>query len=366
MKTLTTVPVPLGDRAYAIQIGRDWLEEAGVALAEALVGGRGVLVTDARLEALWGPRVRQGLSRGGIHVETCVIPAGEPAKTLSTVEGIYDWLLERRYGRQTALIALGGGVVGDVAGFAAATFLRGLGLAQMPTSLLAMVDSSIGGKTGVNHPRGKNLIGAFKQPAIVIVELAFLDTLPAEELSAGLAEVVKYGMIADESLFKFLEARAEAALARDPDTLTRLIARSCEIKAAVVAQDETETGLRAILNFGHTFAHAVETLQGYQGLRHGEAVAGGMVAACRLGEIVGGLSPEVTERLRSLLARLRLPASLPAFPPELYFEAMRADKKARDGRLRFVVPSGIGEVALREGVAESAARASLLAAMDPG
>lgn len=365
MKTLTTIDVELGDRSYPIRIGRGWVGEIGAMIKEALPVGRLAVITNPEIESLWAGRVIESMVSAGLEAEVFAIPEGEGAKTLDTVALIYDFLIERHYDRQSALVALGGGVVGDVAGFAAATFLRGIGLVQLPTSLLAMVDSSVGGKTGVNHRLGKNLIGAFKQPALVGIELDFLGTLPEAEFKAGLAEVVKYGMIEDTSLFDFIEENAGKLPGCDEDALVRLVARSCEIKAGVVAEDEREMGRRAILNFGHTFAHAAEALSAYSGVRHGEAVAMGMVAACRLGEIAGDFPESSTARLISLLERLGLPVALPKFPVEDYLGAMRSDKKVRSGRLRFVVPVEIGRVELRDDVEESQIVAALRATFEP-
>lgn len=361
MKTLETVRVDLGERAYPIRIGRGWIEELSETLAEIAPGRRLALITHPNVREHWEARVCDPLRQAGRDLSVFEIAEGEASKSLETLSLIYDFLVERQFDRATVIIALGGGVVGDVAGFAAATFLRGVDFVQLPTSLLAMVDSSVGGKTGVNHPLGKNLLGAFKQPIFVGIELDFLSTLPQEELRAGLAEVVKYGMIADAEFFDFMEKNAEAALALESETLQRIVTRSCEIKADVVGKDETEQGLRAILNFGHTFAHAAEALSEYGGLRHGEAVAAGMVAACRLGEAVTEFSAEDTQRLEALLKRLELPTALPEHPVEDYLRVMRSDKKARGGRLRFIVPTRIGRVELRDDIDEAVVRETLRA-----
>lgn len=356
MKTLETVRVDLGERAYPIRIGRGWIEDLGEMLAEIAPGRRLALITHPNVQQHWQAKVCDPLVAAGRDLNVCTIPEGETSKSLETLSLIYDFLIERQLDRGTAIIALGGGVVGDIAGFAAATFLRGVDFIQLPTSLLAMVDSSVGGKTGVNHRLGKNLLGAFKQPVLVGIELDFLSTLPDEELRSGLAEVVKYGMIADAPFFGYLESNAESLLSLEPDPLQRIVTRSCEIKADVVTQDETEQGLRAILNFGHTFAHAAEALTEYGGIRHGEAVAAGMVAACRLGEAVAGFAPEDTRRLEKLLERLGLPTRLPAKPLGDYLRKMYSDKKVRAGRLRFVVPTKIGHVELRDDIEEATVR----------
>lgn len=359
MKLLSTVPVELGADSYSIQIGEGWIEDLGKTLNSVAPEGRIVIVTNPEIGARWLESVSGSLESADREVETLEIPEGEAVKNLETVSTLYDYLIERNHERSSILLALGGGVVGDVVGFAAATFLRGVRLVQLPTSLLAMVDSSIGGKTGVNHRLGKNLVGAFKQPCFVGIELDFLETLPEEEFRAGMAEVVKYGMISDAGLFDYIEANLGAICARETDSLAHIVTRSCEIKAQVVSKDEFESGLRAILNFGHTFGHAAEALARYTGLRHGEAVAGGMMAACRLGETTAGFDPESTARLGRLLAELGLPTRLPAKPIRDYVAAMRRDKKVKAARLRFVVPTRIGEVEIRDDIEEAAAIGAL-------
>jgi 3-dehydroquinate synthase len=319
-----------------------------------------MVVTNPGIGARWAAPVLESLREAGYPPGICEIPEGEEHKRLDTVALIYDRLIAERHSRQSGLIALGGGVVGDIAGFAAATFLRGIAYNQLPTSLLAMVDSSVGGKTGVNHPRGKNLIGAFWQPTFVGIDLDFLTTLPEEELRAGMAEIIKYGVIADPDLFEYLEQCIEAAMARDPAVLGHLVARSCEIKAEVVARDEREADLRTILNYGHTFAHAVESLSRYGVVRHGVAVAMGMVAASRLAEAAGLVSTDATQRIESLLRRVGLPVHLPRFDVEAYWEAMGADKQVRDGRIRFVLPDRIGHVR----VSDAAPRDVVLRVLD--
>lgn len=340
------VRVELGERSYPIRIGAGWIDRLGQALARTFPPRPCALVTNPEINRLWGERVVDVLNAAGYRVSVCEIPEGERHKTLATVASIYDHLLAERHSRQSGVIALGGGVVGDIAGFAAATFMRGVAFIQLPTTLLAMVDSSVGGKTGVDHPAGKNLIGAFWQPTFVGIELDFLKTLPDVELRAGMAEVIKYGIIYDAAMFADIEANIDAALARDPQVLTRLIRRSCQIKAEVVARDEREGGLRAILNFGHTFGHAAEKLTGYAALRHGEAVAAGMVAAMRLAAQRKLISGADAERVEKLVARAGLPTQMPRFTAEEYWGAMGADKKVRDGKIRFVLPTAIGRVGM--------------------
>jgi 3-dehydroquinate synthase len=305
--------------------------------------GRGVEV------ALQGAEFKTGLA---------VVPAGEASKSLAQAANLYDALYDLAADRQTVVVAVGGGVVGDLAGFAAATYNRGLPLLMVPTTLLAMVDSSVGGKVGVNHPRGKNLIGAFHQPAGVWIDTAYLATLPGREFLSGLAEVVKYGVILDAEFFAFLEASAAALRVREPEVLVPVVARCCRLKADVVEKDEREeTGLRAVLNYGHTFAHAFETVGGYGGWLHGEAVAAGMVCASRLAERHGLIRPELTDRQRRLLAAFALPtAPNPAWSVDEQIAVMRRDKKATGGRMRFVLPRKLGEVAMFDDVPEALVR----------
>jgi 3-dehydroquinate synthase len=289
----------------------------------------------------------------GFHPDLVVLPAGETQKSLAVASQLYDRLAERKADRQTLVAAVGGGVVGDLAGFVAATYARGVPLLMVPTTLLAMVDSSVGGKVGVNHPRAKNLIGAFHQPVGVWIDTALLATLPDREYRSGLAEVVKYGVILDADFFGYLEANAEAILQRRPEAVRNVVARCCRLKADIVERDEREeTGLRAVLNYGHTFGHAFETAAGYGTWLHGEAVAAGMVCASRLAERCGLVQAELTERQRLLLARFGLPTAPQRWPLETLLAAMGRDKKARAGRLRFVLPRRLGEVTLVDDVPE--------------
>jgi 3-dehydroquinate synthase len=298
------------------------------------------------------------LREAGFRTAVATVPAGEGSKSLAELSRLYDALYDMAADRRTAVVAVGGGVVGDLGGFAAATYNRGLPLLMVPTTLLAMVDSSVGGKTGVNHPKGKNLIGAFHQPAGVWIDTAFLDTLPDREFRSGLAEVVKYGVILDADFFEELEANAGAILDRDPERLQAIIARSCRLKADVVEKDEREeTGLRAVLNYGHTFAHAFEAVAGYGTWLHGEAVAAGMVCAGRLAERLGRVPDGFTRRQAQLLEAFGLPtAPLPGWPADALIDAMRRDKKAAGGSLRFVLPTRLGHVELVDGVQESLVR----------
>jgi 3-dehydroquinate synthase len=301
--------------------------------------------------------VSDALAAAGFTPMTVILQPGEAHKALAVATQLYDRLAEARADRHTLVVAVGGGVVGDVAGFVAATYARGVPLLMVPTTLLAMVDSSVGGKVGINHPLAKNLIGAFHQPVGVWIDTATLATLPDREYRSGLAEVVKYGVILDPELFAFLEGNADAVRERAAEAVRHLVARSCQLKADVVRQDEREeTGHRAILNYGHTFAHAFETVGGYGTWLHGEAVAAGMVCAARLGEVRGLVGPEFTLRLQRLLVRLRLPTRPERWPLEEVLATMRGDKKAVAGRLRLVLPRRLGEAALFDDVPEEDVR----------
>ena len=345
-KHVDRIRVELGERSYPIRIGNGWIATLGEELKASFSPRSCVLVTNPAIGRLWAEPVMESLAKAGYKVSLCELPEGEDHKTLATVGLVYDHMIAGKHTRQSGIIALGGGVIGDMAGFAAATLLRGIAFVQLPTTLLAMVDSSVGGKTGVNHPLGKNLIGAFWQPTFVGIELKFLETLLDEELRSGMAEVIKYGVIADEALFEYLEEHVERALARDPEVLTHLITRSCQIKAEVVGRDEREGGLRAILNYGHTFGHAAEALTHYQGLRHGESVAMGMIAAARLAGSRGMLGEGEISRIEDLVRRAGLPTQMPRFTLEDYWIKMGSDKKVRDGKIQFVLPESLGRVRL--------------------
>ena len=360
--------VALGPRSYPIRVGGDDPDGFGAfarAALDATWAGRGcrqgLIVTDENL-APGAPRLVDSLRGVGISAEVAAIPPGEASKGLDHALALFDRLVAMKADRHACVVALGGGVVGDLAGFVAATYARGLPLLMVPTSLLAQVDSSVGGKVGVNHPRAKNIIGAFHQPIGVWIDTASLATLPPRELRCGLAEVVKYGMILDAEFFSFLEASADAILAREPAPIRRIIARSCELKADVVSRDEREeTGLRAVLNFGHTIGHAIEAVAGYGGpFQHGEAVAAGMVAESRLAERLGWIGPEVTARLVSLLRRFGLPVDAPGLDPDALLDAMGRDKKNKGGRIRFVLPREIGRVELTDAAGEAEIRGALI------
>ena len=336
MSATRTITVELGDRSYPIVIGSGLLD-GGFDLAPHLAGNDCLIVSNTTVAPLYLDQLRGNL--GGIAVESINLPDGEAFKTVETASMVLDKLVGSRANRDTTVIALGGGVVGDITGFAAACYMRGVAFIQVPTTLLAQVDSSVGGKTGVNHPQGKNLIGAFHQPSIVLIDTDTLSTLPDRELKAGLAEVIKHGAIADSEFFAWLEENMPALLTKDPDALAHAVHRSCEIKAQVVAEDERESGKRAILNFGHTFGHAIEHCQGYGEWLHGEAVAAGMVMAAEL----SGLDDSDLGRLRTLIGAAGLPVKPPALGSQTLLVAMGMDKKVVRNQLRFVLLDGLGK-----------------------
>jgi 3-dehydroquinate synthase len=336
MTDTRSITVELGERSYPIVIGSGLLG-GGFDLAAHVAGPDCLVVTNETVEPLYLEALVADLQ--GKQVSAICLPDGEAYKTLETVEDILDTLVERGANRDTTLAALGGGVVGDIAGFAAACYMRGVDFVQVPTTLLAQVDSSVGGKTGVNHASGKNLIGAFHQPRAVLIDTDTLETLPDREFRAGLAEIVKYGAIVDAEFFAWLEGNIDALLAREAPALAVAIRRSCELKAEIVAEDERESGRRAILNFGHTFGHAIERCQGYGEWLHGEAVAAGMVMAARL----GGADRATAERLEALLGRAGLPTRPPGVAPADLLAAMGMDKKVQGKRLRFVLLHELGD-----------------------
>ena len=326
---------------------------------------RAAIVTNDVVAPLYLERVERALAQARATTTRIIVTDGEQAKDWRTLERVFDQLLAARCGRDTVLVALGGGVVGDLAGFAAAIYQRGIPFIQVPTTLLAQVDSSVGGKTAINHPRGKNMVGAFHQPLAVISDTATLDTLPKRELRAGLAEVIKHGLILDRSFADWLDHNLAALLARERSALAHAVRRSCELKAQVVAADERETGLRAILNFGHTFGHAFEAGAGYGEWLHGEAVAAGMVMAAELSARVGLLSRADAARVRALIARAGLPVAGPALSAERILELMQVDKKAVAGRIRFVLLNGIGAALVKGDVDERIVREVIAACHAP-
>jgi 3-dehydroquinate synthase len=346
---MQTVTVALGERSYTIHIGQGMLDEVGKVLAELSVTKKALVVTQPAIAAAYGDRVLQSLRAQGFSAEAFEVLDAEEAKSLGWLERIYDRAVELRLDRRSPIIAAGGGVVGDLAGFAAATYMRGVPFVQIPTTLLGQVDSSIGGKTAINHPRGKNLIGAFYQPRVVLIDVDTLQTLSERELRSGLAEVVKYGVIAKPDLFELLEGCTTDGLLQDGALLTRVIRDCCQIKADVVAVDEHETGIRAILNFGHTFGHAIEAAGGFSTYTHGEAVSIGMIWATDLSQRMGLCQPELLVRMKRLLQSLGLPIVLKA-PIAGIRETLLLDKKAVGGRLRFILVEGLGQVSIRDDI----------------
>lgn len=359
------VRVDLGPRSYDILVGSELLDLVGRVIADLGRTTHAWVVSDEHVAPWYLSRVCDSLRDCGIRADTWVVPAGEPSKSLETAAAGWQSLIESHADRGTVVAALGGGVVGDLAGFLAATYARGLRLFQIPTSLLAQVDSSVGGKVGINLPQAKNMVGAFHQPMGVVADVGTLRTLPPREYASGLGEVVKYGMILDAPFFSQLEAEADALLRQDAEVLCRVVARCCRLKADVVEQDEREeSGLRAVLNYGHTFAHAFETLTGYGAWLHGEAVSAGMHCAALLAAQLGLLSPEVVRRQAELLRRLGLPIQPPKLSPQDVVACMMHDKKVRHGQLRLVLPTEIGHVTLVDAVSPEQVVAALRAAAE--
>jgi 3-dehydroquinate synthase len=350
---MQTVRVALGERSYPVHIGNGLIDRADLVLPH-LVRQQVAVVTDTTVAPIYLQRFSRPLIDAGVEVIPIVVRDGEASKRWETADAVFDALLEHRCGRDTTLIALGGGVVGDLAGFAAAVYQRGVPYIQVPTTLLAQVDSSVGGKTAINHPRGKNMIGAFHQPRAVLADVDTLASLPVRELRAGLAEVVKHGFIRDAAFVAWLEAHVDRLLALDRDALAHAVARSVEIKADIVARDERETGERALLNFGHTFGHAIEIGLGYGEWLHGEAVAAGMAMAAQLSRRLGTLAEADVTRVVALLKRAGLPTEAPALSARQFLELMSVDKKAKDGRLRFIVLERIGAASVRADVPRAA------------
>ncbi len=340
-----TVPIALDERSYDILIAPGLLDAASSwqGLPKA---ASALIVSNETVAPLYLERVRAQLSRHYARIETVVLPDGEQHKDWTSLNAIIDKLLSTVSDRKTVLVALGGGVIGDMTGFAAAIYMRGVPFVQVPTTLLSQVDSSVGGKTAINHPLGKNMVGAFYQPLRVIADLDTLDSLPPRELSAGLAEVIKYGPIADGAFLDWIEANLDALMARDKAALAYAVQRSCEIKAWVVGQDERESGIRAILNFGHTFGHAIETGMGYGEWLHGEAVGCGMVMASELSVRLGLMPAEFATRMRRVIERAGLPVVGPKLGTERYLELMRVDKKAEGGEIRFVLIEAMGRAGM--------------------
>ena len=353
------IPVHLGARSYDIVVERGALASVGARLRTLGVGARVALFTDPGIAARYGPAVLESLSGAGFTVHVVELPEGEAAKTLAVASDGWDACVAAGLDRSSTVVALGGGAVGDLAGFVSATYMRGTHFVQLPTTVLAQVDASSGGKTAIDHPRGKNLIGAFHQPRLVIVDTATVDSLPARDYRSGLAEVVKHGVVLDAEYFEDVERSADQLTAREPVSVDRVIAGSCRLKASVVERDERESALRMVLNYGHTIGHAIEAVTGFGRLTHGEAVALGMTAEAALAVRLGVAEGETLARQERLLARLGLPTRTSAVDPALVLDAMTRDKKGRDGRVPFVLAPGIGRFKIVEGVSAEDVRAAL-------
>jgi len=357
---METVRVELGERSYDILIGRDTLCKAGESIAAFGFSRRTAIISNPTVFALYGKEVMSSLTAAGLDCFEILLPDGEEYKDFFWAYHILTGLLRKRLDRNSCIVALGGGVIGDITGFAASLYMRGIHFVQLPTTLLAQVDSSVGGKTGVNHSLGKNMIGAFHQPRLVMIDTATLKTLPERQLLCGIAEIIKYGVIWDEGLFAFMERNRAAVMGRDDAALSHIIKRSCEIKADVVSRDEREGGLRAILNFGHTLGHAVETETGYSRYLHGEAIAMGMHMAAKLSVALGLMDKGPVEKIRALLDAYGLPAELPAdLDGERLAEHMKIDKKSVGGAVTFVLPDRIGTVRIHKGIDMDVVRETL-------
>ena len=356
---MESLSVKLASRSYPIHIGADLLARAEL-YRPYIAGGSVAIVTNEVIAPLYLPKLRVSLQ--GTRITEIIVKDGEQAKSWQTLNSVFDALLKARCGRDTLIVALGGGVIGDLAGFAAAIYQRGIDFVQVPTTLLAQVDSSVGGKTAINHVLGKNMIGAFHQPLAVIADVTTLETLPDRKLRAGLAEVIKHGLALDEAFTRWLEGNMERLVARDRPALSYAVRRSCELKAAIVSADERESGVRALLNFGHTFGHAIEAGAGYGAWLHGEAVAAGMVMAAELSALMGHLKKNEVARIRDLISRGGLPVKGPELAAERLIELMAVDKKAAKGKTRFVLLESIGRAALRADVDERLVRQAIVAA----
>jgi 3-dehydroquinate synthase len=355
-----TVYVQLGPRSYPIEIGTGNLGRSGRMMLERQPVTHALIITDMNVSETHAASVARSLDAENIAVDLLVIEPGEASKSVDTADQLWQKLLDLRTDRRSWIVAVGGGVIGDLAGFVAATFTRGLSFLQVPTTLLAQVDSSVGGKVGVNLPGAKNMVGAFWQPRAVLIDTAVLATLPEREYRSGLAEVVKYGVILDAEFFEFLEQRADALLNKDSRVLESVVERCCQLKADVVAEDECDlSGRRAVLNYGHTFCHALETLTGYSQLLHGEGVAIGMQCAARLAQRLGRVDGGFIVRQRDLLVRLGLPVEVPKLDHQAIVDCMARDKKVEHGRLHFVLPSRLGHVGLVSGIDPSDVLAAL-------
>jgi 3-dehydroquinate synthase len=351
--------------AYDIHCRWGALDDLGALLRDAGLGGHAFIITDEHVAAACGTRAQRVLHDAGVASSIFAVPPGESSKDLSLVSKLYDWLLDEHCERTSAVIALGGGVVGDLAGFVAATYLRGIPFVQAPTSLLAMVDASIGGKVAVDHPRGKNLIGAFYPPKFVVEDTSLLASLPPRSLREGFAEVIKHGFIMDPPLLAILERDADRLLAADPDLITEIVARNAALKAGVVSEDEREGGRRAILNYGHTVGHAIEAVCGYGDIRHGEAISAGMMAAAAIGERIGLTPPSIAERQARIFAQYGLPLRHPGLDVDAVLAATLHDKKVAGGRIRWVLLEAEGRPVLRDDVPANVVREAVEAVLSP-
>ncbi|MEC7640795.1 MAG: 3-dehydroquinate synthase [Nitrospinota bacterium] len=345
--------IDLGERSYEILIGQGLLAQTGTLLCQAVSASKGVIITHPAINSLYGEKVAASLRQAKVKVDCIEVPEGEDHKSLAEAEKVFGKLLQFNCDRKTVLVALGGGVIGDITGFVAATFMRGIPFIQVPTTLLAQVDSSVGGKTAVNHSLGKNMIGAFYQPKRVIIDLDTLKTLPEEEFRAGLAEVIKYGVIADGDLFDYLDQQAENILQMDAACLEHIVETSCAIKTQVVQKDEKENRHRMILNFGHTLGHAIEALTNYKKYKHGEAIAIGMVFAAKVSREMGRCPEMVCQRLTDLVEKFGLPSKLPDFQADRLIESMRLDKKTHNEKIRFILTKEIGSIEIVDQISES-------------
>ena len=358
---MRTVKVPLGDRSYSIKIGNELLPNLGKECRRLKLGTRCALITDSKVGPIYSKTAMSSLRKSGFEPIEIRVPAGETAKSLKTIQSSYDKLAKHRIERSSFIVALGGGVVGDMAGFLAASYLRGIGFIQVPTTLLSQVDSSVGGKVGVNLKAGKNLVGAFYQPRLVLCDLNTIKTLPKRELRAGLAEVIKYGIIEDSKLFQRIERKMSKLLSLDTTEMAYIVARSCQIKAKIVEQDETENGLRAILNYGHTIGHALEAISSYGKFLHGEAISIGQVAASKISRDLLGLSQSEVDRIEALFTAAGLPTKIHLSKNEMkkLLAAMKLDKKVTDGKVNFVLANTIGKVSFGIESPEANIKASL-------
>ena len=358
------VPVELGPDSYDILIGNDMGHKIKEFFNKQGYSRKALIISDSNVAPLYGQQIKNIMEAAGLDTDIAVVPAGESSKALMNSEMLYTRCIEWGLDRKSAIVALGGGVVGDLTGFIAATYMRGVPFIQIPTSLLAQVDSSVGGKVAVNHQLGKNLIGAFYQPDAVFMDLDMMKTLPEREIYTGLGEIIKYGIIYDEKFFYYLEDNTEAVLKLDNEAVGRVIARSCEIKAEVVSQDEKESGLRAILNFGHTMAHAIEKNTGYTRYNHGEAVAIGMVCAARISRDMGYISQAKVDRVEGLIKTLRLPVKAEGCDIDTLYEAIFHDKKTVNGQVKWVLMEDVGRVCITKDVPESIVKAAMLSCID--